>query len=324
MERRQFLGLPASLLGWPAMASPDGMRTRMVYDARFRAHQIMPQHPESPARYVAITEALIDANLLQREMRLKPRDDMVSWLKTVHPETHIQQIREQDNDAYHAALLATGGALAAVDAVMEGEADNVFSISRPPGHHATDTGREEGFCYFNHVAIAARYLQQHYDVKKILIIDWDYHHGNGTEWAFYDDPSVLVFSTHDQQAYPGTGDPARTGEGAGEGFNINVHLPCGSGDDDIVRAFEDELLPAAEAFEPQFILVSAGFDSRVDDRLGCFEITDAGFDRLTTIVKKMAHRFAGDRLVSILEGGYNPQGTAQAVIKHLQSLQSPL
>lgn len=324
MERRQFLGLPISLLGWPAFAKAEQMLTAMVYDPRYRQHQIMPQHPESPARYEAITEALIAADLLQDQRRLSPDDDVAPWLTAVHPESHVQQIREQDNAAYHAALLATGGALAAVDAVMAGEVDNAFCISRPPGHHATDTGREEGFCYFNHVAIAARYLQQHHNLHKILIIDWDYHHGNGTEWAFYDDPSVLVFSTHDAQAYPGTGDPARTGEGEGEGFNINVHLPCGSDDEDIVQAFEDKLLPAAEAFEPQFILVSAGFDSRRDDLLGCFEITDAGFDRLTAIVKKLAHRYAADRLVSVLEGGYNTQGTAQAVLSHLKALKSPL
>lgn len=324
MERRQFLGLPISLLGWPVFAKAGQMRTAMVYDPRYRKHQIMPRHPESPARYEAITEALITADRLQRQPRLSPKADVTKWLTAVHSESHIRQIREQDNAAYQAALLATGGALAAVDAVMAGEADNVFCISRPPGHHATDTGREEGFCYFNHVAIAARYLQQHHNLHKILIIDWDYHHGNGTEWAFYDDPSVLVFSTHDANAYPGTGDPARRGEGDGAGFNINVHLPCGSDNDVIVRAFEDKLLPAAEAFEPEFVLISAGFDSRLDDRLGCFEITDTGFDRLTAIVKKLAHRYADDRLVSVLEGGYNTRGTAQAVVSHLKALQSPL
>lgn len=296
----------------------------MVYDPRFRDHQIMPGHPESPARYEAITEALLDNDLLDRQARIAPHNNIATWLSSVHPEAHIEQIRREDNDAYDAALLATGGTLAAVDAVMAGEADNVFCISRPPGHHATDTGREEGFCYFNHVAVAARYLQQHHKLDKILIVDWDYHHGNGTEWAFYDDPSVLVFSTHDKQAYPGTGSPSRTGEGAGEGFNINVHLPCGSGDKEIVEAFRESLVPAAKVFKPEFILVSAGFDSRIDDRLGCFEITDDGFNQLTAIVKKLAHDFAGNRLVSVLEGGYNPRGTAQAVVNHLKSLKSPI
>lgn len=324
MQRRHFLGLPISLLGWPVLAAADGMRTKMVFDPRYQEHQIMPEHPESPERYQAINRALMDADLLNQRLRLSLREDADAWLSTVHPKAHIQQIRDEDNAAYHAALLATGGALAAVNAVMAGEADNVFCISRPPGHHATDTGREEGFCYFNHVAVAARYLQQHHDIQKVLIIDWDYHHGNGTEWAFYDDPSVLVFSTHDQQAYPGTGDPSRTGEGEGEGFNINVHLPCGSGDDDIVQAFQEKLIPSVEAFQPEFILVSAGFDSRIDDRLGCFDITDDGFDQLTAIVKNLAHRFASDRLVSVLEGGYNTHGTAQAVVSHLTALKRPL
>jgi acetoin utilization deacetylase AcuC-like enzyme len=196
---------------------------------------------------------------------------------------------------------------------------NAFCASRPPGHHARNTGQEEGFCYFNHIAIAARYLQQQ-GYQKILIVDWDYHHGDGTEWAFYDDPTVLCFSTHDMFSYPGTGSPSRTGTGAGEGFNINVHLPCESGDAEIKAAFEKLLIPAATAFEPDFILVSAGFDSRKDDLLGCFDITDAGFAELTQIVKNLALQHCQGRLVSVLEGGYNLEGNASAMLAHLTAL----
>ena len=203
---------------------------------------------------------------------------------------------------------------------MAGQVKNAFCASRPPGHHATNTGREEGFCFFNHVAIAARYAQQQYGLKKILIADWDYHHGNGTEWAFYDDPSVLFFSTHDMYAYPGTGLPERTGNGKGEGFNINVHLPCGSGDEEILSAFEQYLLPAAEAFQPDLILLSAGFDSRIDDPLGCHNITDDGFQTLTRLMMQLADKYCQGRLVSVMEGGYQVSGLQQAVLAHVKAL----
>ena len=193
-------------------------------------------------------------------------------------------------------------------------------MPRPPGHHAKNTGQEEGFCYYNHIAIAARYAQQHYDLKKVLIIDWDFHHGNGTEWAFYSDPSVLYFSTHDMFAYPGTGSPSRTGEGDGEGFNINVHLDCGATDDDIINAFQTKLLPAVEQFKPDLILISAGFDSRQDDLLGCHNISDQGFIKLTETVKILANKHCQGKIVSLLEGGYNLQGNASAVTAHINAL----
>jgi acetoin utilization deacetylase AcuC-like enzyme len=195
-----------------------------------------------------------------------------------------------------------------------------FVLLAPPGHHAMNTGQEEGFCYYNHIAIAARYAQQVYKLKKILIIDWDYHHGNGTEWAFYSDPSVLFFSTHDMNNYPGTGSPARTGEGDGVGFNINVHLKCGATDDDIIKAFKDNLLPAADDFKPDLILISAGFDSRQDDLLGCHKITDKGFTQLTHIVKSIAANHCDGKIVSLLEGGYNIEGNASAVVAHVEAL----
>jgi acetoin utilization deacetylase AcuC-like enzyme len=183
-----------------------------------------------------------------------------------------------------------------------------------------NTGREEGFCYYNTIAIAARYAQKQYGFKKILIIDWDYHHGNATEAMFYDDPSVLYFSTHDQFAYPGTGDPAKKGIGKGLGFNINVHLPCGTDDKKIIDVYKSILLPAAEKFEPDMILISAGFDSREEDLLGCFDITDAAYVTMTKIVMKIAEKHCDGRVVSMLEGGYNLQGIAKAVTVHIKTL----
>ncbi|MCG8380467.1 MAG: histone deacetylase, partial [Proteobacteria bacterium] len=157
-------------------------------------------------------------------------------------------------------------------------------------------------------------------LNKILIIDWDYHHGNATETMFYDDPSVLFFSTHDFYAYPGTGHPDRKGSGAGEGYNINIHLPCGTTDEKIIDVFNKVLLPVADSFKPDMVLVSAGFDSRKDDLLGCFNITDNGFIELTRIVMQIAKQHCNGKLVSILEGGYNPSGNARAVVAHVKTL----
>ena len=173
---------------------------------------------------------------------------------------------------------------------------------------------------FNHVAIAAKYAQKMYDLKKILIIDWDYHHGNSTEYFFYKDPTVLFFSTHDQFAYPLTGDPRKKGDGPGKGFNINVHLPCGTLDNDILRSFEKYLVSPAEQFKPELILISAGFDSRENDPLGCFKVTNNGFIRLTEFVMRLAKKYSNNRIISVLEGGYNLKGNASAAVAHVKTL----
>ncbi len=212
------------------------------------------------------------------------------------------------------------GALGAVKAVSDGIVDNAFCAIRPPGHHAHNSGGEEGFCYFNNVAIAAKYAQNVLNYEKILIIDWDYHHGNATQDSFYSDPSVLFFSTHNQFAYPGTGDPAMQGEGAGLGYNINAHLDTGATDDDMKRAWEEQLLPKVETFKPDFVLISAGFDSRKDDTLGTFTITDSCFSYITKLALDIADTYCKGRLVSLLEGGYNIGGLALAVEAHISTL----
>ena len=173
--------------------------------------------------------------------------------------------------------------LSAVEAVADGRVRNAFCAVRPPGHHANNAGREEGFCFYSNAAIAARHAQS-LGFEKVLVIDWDYHHGNGTQNAFYDDPSVLFFSSHDWHAYPGTGDPSLTGAGEGSDLNINVHLDCGARDRDMLAAWDKKLLPAVASFEPDFVLISAGFDSRKDDLLGCFDVTDDAFARMTRTV----------------------------------------
>jgi len=221
--------------------------------------------------------------------------------------------------SYGVALAAVGGVVAAVDQVMNGQAKNAFCAVRPPGHHAS-AQRGMGFCLFNNVGIAARYAQARYGVERVLIADWDVHHGNGTQDTFYRDGTVFFMSTHQSPFYPNTGKAEETGEGPGSGLTMNRPFPAGVGNAEIVGAFRDDLLPAARDFRPDLTLVSAGFDSRTGDRLGGFEVDDEGFRELTRIVLEIAHIAGSGRLVSVLEGGYTPEGLASAVEVHLDEL----
>jgi acetoin utilization deacetylase AcuC-like enzyme len=218
-----------------------------------------------------------------------------------------------------ASTRATGGALNAVDAVMGGQANNAFCIPRPPGHHATPV-RGMGFCLFNTVAIAARYAQQKYGVERVLIADWDVHHGNGTQDIFYSDGTVFFFSTHQYPWYPGTGAASESGEGPGQGTTLNCPFPAGSGRKEILGAFHEKLLPAAESFKPGLVLLSAGFDSRIGDPLGNFTLTDTDFADLTMLLREIADKHAEGRLVSVLEGGYSLGGLAAGVRAHVAAL----
>lgn len=305
---RHALAKPRRTCGW-------------VTDRRFRIPVFGRRHPEQPARIEAIEAAVETPSRLQHLLPIAaaPIDDRD--LRLIHTAAHIASIyRRHGASTDITARTAVGGTLAAIEAVHAGRAYNAFVCSRPPGHHARNTGEEEGFCFYNHVAIGARHAQRRLGRSRILIVDWDYHHGDGTESFFYTDPSVLYFSTHDLAAYPGTGHAERIGAGAGEGFNINMPLGCGTTDDQIVAAFEQMLLPAAERFRPDFVLISAGFDSRRDDTLGCFDVTDDGYRRLTRIVCDIAERHCGGRLVSVLEGGYNIAGISSAVAAHVDEL----
>lgn len=328
MKRREFLDLSAKTTLLACLngnfclnaAYATTTKTGLLLDDDFILHHISPDHPESPRRYLAIRQKIVDLGLIEQTVAIQPRQDIENWLPLVHSESHIKAIKSGYGDTHHYVSKATAGVLGAIDQVCTGHIGNAFCASRPPGHHAMNTGREEGFCYYNHIAIAARYAQHQYKIKKILIVDWDYHHGNGTEAVFYNDPDVLFFSTHDYYAYPLTGDPARRGEGAGEGYTINVHMDCGDGDMEFIDVFNSMLVPAADKFEPELILISAGFDSREDDLLGCHKVTDQGYAKLTRIVKQLADKHCQGRLVSILEGGYNIAGNASASAAHLSAL----
>ncbi len=333
MKRRAFIsGLLSSVLlafqGRLAAIerlniSTELNKTGLVSDPIFLNYHIAPYHPETPDRIKFIENELKVSGLPENISAIKLKTgDIEQWIKTLHTDAHIASIKQNTPVAHQVAEACARGCLAAVDKVATEQLKNAFCLSRPPGHHALNTGREEGFCYYNTIAIAARYAQMQYGFKKILIVDWDYHHGNATEAMFYDDSSVLYFSTHDQYAYPGTGDPARKGIGDGLGFNINVHLPCATDDDKFINAYQNILMPAVDKFKPDMILVSAGFDSREKDLLGCFDVTDAAYIEVTKMLMRAADKYCDGRIVSMLEGGYNLQGIAKAVVNHVNTLLS--
>jgi acetoin utilization deacetylase AcuC-like enzyme len=225
-------------------------------------------------------------------------------------------------DSYQAALMAAGGVLNAVDAVMAGKVASAFCAVRPPGHHALKD-RAMGFCIFNNVAIATRYIQKKHGLAKVLIVDWDVHAGNGTMAAFYDDPTVLQFDVHQSPFYPGTGSEEDRGAGKAVGLKINVPLGAGAGDKEYKEAFEKRLRPAAMAFKPDFVLISAGFDAHDGDTLGGMKVSTQGYADLTRIVRDIADKCCKGRIVSVLEGGYNLDNLGAAVEAHVKSLGGP-
>ncbi len=304
---------------------PSENITKVLFHRNVLNYIISENHPEKPARIKQIINKIKESNLKENFTEIdltKLNHDVYKWIKEVHTIYHINSLKKKNANGELASRTATMICLHGADLVISKKAKNIFCLVRPPGHHALNSGKIEGFCFYNHVAITAKYLQKKFELKKILIVDWDYHHGNSTENIFYDDPNVLFFSSHDQFAYPGTGSPNREGKGLGKGFNINIHLPCGIKDSDIIKTYESELIMKALEFKPDFILVSAGFDSRKNDPLGCFDLSDRAFEELTKIVMKIANKTCDGRILSILEGGYNIQGNSKAVIKHINILKN--
>ncbi len=308
--------------------------TALGADAIFREHLSGRQHVECPERYDAVMAGLEQAGLLKRLARLDRRVIRAAELELCHTPEYLRTARRDiesglpylttgDTDVtpntWEVAGAAAGGVLNAVDAVIEGRVRNAFCAVRPPGHHATRS-RGMGFCVFNNVALGARYAQRRHGLERVMIVDWDVHHGNGTQEIFYEDPSVFFCSTHQWPLYPGTGRADETGAGAGAGTTMNFPLPAGSGRAEILPLFQEALAPAADRFRPDLVMVSAGFDSREGDLLGRFTLSDRDFADLTREVMAIAERHAKGRLVSVLEGGYALEGLASAAVAHVAAL----
>lgn len=308
--------------------------TGLVTDPGYLDHDTGPSHPESARRLEAIGRRLGGASFKDHLLHLAAPLVDRTWLETVHSPEHIRRIEAAapevghvylDPDtpmspgSYRAALQAVGGTLAAIDAVMDGRVANAFCACRPPGHHA-EPSRAMGFCLFNNVAVGARYVQRRHGVSRVLILDWDVHHGNGTQAAFYDDPTVLYVSLHQFPWYPGTGDRDEVGRGAGEGATLNVPLPAGLGDVEYLTAFDRTIEPVVRHFSPEFMLISAGFDAHRDDPLAGMEVTESGYAAMTTKALQWAAASARGRVVSCLEGGYDLDALGRSVETHVRTL----
>jgi acetoin utilization deacetylase AcuC-like enzyme len=326
------------LLGIQAEGKPDLLsdrgRVAVYYSDLFLSHDTGEGHPERPDRLRSIVA----------EIHRTPALREITWptwsaateeeLESVHDRRYIESVREDvesgrrqlrtgdtmiSRETWKVALLAAGSGIAACDAVISGSISSAFCLVRPPGHHATKD-RGMGFCVFNNVAIAARSLQKRDRIKRVLIIDFDVHHGNGTQDIFYHDGSVFYFSVHQKGIYPGSGRSTEIGEGKGKGATLNVELDEGSGDAAGLAAFRERLRPAMAEFKPEFILVSAGFDAHQDDPLGGLAYTESGYASFAREILALAKLHAGGRMVWMLEGGYGLKGLAGSVVEILKVL----
>jgi len=325
---------------FPRFRKGDVMRkTGFLYDDRYLLHDTGKFHPEVPARLKALRKGIEEAGLMKDLIPLKAVPAEMKWIEMVHNASYIEEFKDTcasggcefmaaDNQlcmaSYDVAVLAVGGVLDTVRRVMSGEIDNAFCAIRPPGHHA-ETNRAMGFCYFNNVAIAAQYLLVQWGLQRVGIIDFDVHHGNGTQQIFEHEPGVFYYSIHEHPtfAFPGTGRDFERGSGNGYGFTKNSTALPGHGDEDYVAFFERDLLPAFENFMPEFILVSTGFDAHKDDDMADMELTTEGYARLMRMIMEMADRYSGGKIVSVLEGGYCLERLPELGADHVRILMNP-
>lgn len=314
-------------------------RTGFLYDERYLLHRTGPYHPEAPERLEVAFQGVSEAGLLDKLVLVKASPAREEWIQWVHTAEHIAQFRDAcdsccteyteychpDNlmcrETYEIAMLAVGGIIDMVRLVMEGKLDNAFCAVRPPGHHA-EPDKAMGFCYFNNIAIAARYLQKEWGLERIGIVDFDVHHGNGTQKVFERDPKVFYYSIHEHPsfAYPGTGREFERGTGEGMGFTLNTPVLPGMGDDEYKALLKRDLIPAFARFKPEVILVSAGFDAHVDDDMSDIKLTTEGYSWIAEQLVEMAEIHSMGRLISILEGGYCFERLPELVRNHLEIL----
>ncbi len=301
------------------------MKVGYVYHPIYLKHDT-GQHVENAKRLAAIVAHLEQSGLKQQLTLIKPRAASTEELSLVHHKqyiSHIQDVAQEGGgwldadtvmspDSYEAAAYAAGGVISATEAVMDGEVGSAFALVRPPGHHATSQ-RAMGFCLFNNIAIAARYALSKYQIERLAIIDFDVHHGNGTQDAFYDNPQVLYASTHQYPFYPGTGSLEETGAGMAEGTTVNIPLPAGCGDAEYLEVFQQIIVPVTGRFKPQLILVSAGYDSHWADGLALMQVSVTGFAQMVKVIKGLADELCRGRLVFTLEGGYNLTALAASI-----------
>ncbi|MFC1870051.1 histone deacetylase [Chloroflexota bacterium] len=301
------------------------MTTGLVYDPIYLKHDT-GQHVESARRLEVAIAHLEQTGLKSQLTLIKPRAASEEEILLIHQKQYLSHIKDvaqkgggwldpdtvMSPDSYQPALYAAGGAIMAAESVIKGEVASAFALVRPPGHHATPQ-HAMGFCLFNNIAIAAKYAMAKHNLERILIIDFDVHHGNGTQAAFYDNPKVFYISTHEHPFYPGTGSIEETGKGKGKGTTLNIPLPAGCGDAEYQNVFEQIIMPAARRFKPQFIMVSAGYDLHWADPLAMMHVTTTGLAQIAKIIRGLAEELCGGRLVFTLEGGYNLTALATSI-----------
>jgi acetoin utilization deacetylase AcuC-like enzyme len=308
-------------------------RSALVIDRDYLKHDPGYGHPERAERLETLLELSEEVDR-DRFAVLKPRAASREEIELIHSKDYIQLLQSTSEtnryaldgdtvtsrDSFGVGLLATGGFLKLLDSIASDEFRNGFALVRPPGHHAL-SDRAMGFCLFNTVAIGAQYLKRRHGVKRLMIVDWDVHHGNGTQDAFYRDPSVLFISTHQYPYYPGTGSIGEVGEGEGRGYTLNVPLPAGCADAEYLQVFQDIVLPMAERYQPEWFLVSAGFDPHRRDPLGGMEVTENGFAAMASALLESARKHSGGKIAFLLEGGYDLAALRDSVSSVLEQME---
>jgi acetoin utilization deacetylase AcuC-like enzyme len=313
------------------------MPTAIIHHPVFEKHDTGFGHPETPNRYRVVIDALTaDDDLWKDVLEVEAAEAKRTDIQACHTPQHFKHVEEAvregrgfldadtmvSGDSLEAALRGAGASCQAIDLIIEGVAKNAFIPVRPPGHHATPD-RAMGFCLFNNAGVAARYAQKRYkEIDRVAILDWDVHHGNGTQGIFYDDPSIFYFSMHQYPWYPGTGSRGETGQGRGRGYTLNVPLKALTPTSEQRRAFDSAIGEIAAKFTPDLVIISAGFDAHAGDPLGQLLLTDEDFVQMTRVVKQWAAESCGGRIVSCMEGGYNLDTLGDTVRAHVRELQT--